>query len=88
VQDEEVKVADAPKKMKKKSRKSLEKWLRRRDAATRVQRVFRRFVLERQTRRKQIDHEPHSHDEVYVDEAWELEQDVDCYRWEQREFHD
>ena len=26
--------------------------------------------------------------EKHWDEEWELEQDVDLYRWEQREFHD
>ena len=27
-------------------------------------------------------------DEDEEDKAWELEQDIDLYRWEQREFHD
>ena len=114
VQDEVV--ADAPKKMKKKSRKSLEKWLRRRAAATLIQRVFRgslaRFVYkyELQVHQNMVkrDHErkvkfmkrrrkenwdlhmndPMPGEEKHWDEAWELEQDIDLYRWEQREFHD
>ena len=114
VQDEVV--ADAPKKMKKKSRKSLEKWLRRRAAATLIQRVFRgslaRFVYkyELQVHQNMVkrDHErkvkfmkrrrkenwdlhmndPMPGEEKHWDEGWELEQDIDLYRWEQREFHD
>ena len=126
VQDEEVKVqdevvADAPKKMKKKSRKSLEKWQRRRAAATLIQRVFRgslaRFVYKYELKVHQNmvkrDHERkvkfmkmrwkenwdlHMNDPMpgqekhwdgdEEDKAWELEQDIDLYRWEQREFHD
>ena len=109
-------VADAPKKMKKKSRKSLEKWLRRRAAATLIQRVFRgslaRFVYKNELqvhqnmvkrdherkvkfmkRRRKENWDLHMNDpmpgeEKHWDEAWELEQDIDLYRWEQREFHD
>ena len=44
VQDEKVRVADVPKKKKKKSRKSLERWLRKRAAATLIQRVIRGFL--------------------------------------------
>lgn len=109
-------VADSPKKMKKKSRKSLEKWLRRRAAATLIQRVFRgslaRFVYKNELqvhqnmvkrdherkvkfmkRRRKENWDLHMNDpmpgeEKHWDEAWELEQDIDLYRWEQREFHD
>ena len=123
VQDEEEPVvvqdkvvADAPKKMKKKSRKSLVKWLRRRAAATLIQRVFRgslaRFVYKNELqvhqnmvkrdherkvkfmkRRRKENWDLHMNDpmpgeEKHWDEAWELEQDIDLYRWEQREFHD
>ena len=118
VQDEvqDKVVADAPKKMKKKSRKSLGKWLRRRAAATLIQRVFRgslaRFVYKNELqvhqnmvkrdherkvkfmkRRRKENWDLHMNDpmpgeEKHWDEAWELEQDIDLYRWEQREFHD
>ena len=32
--------------------------------------------------------DPMPGEEKHWDEAWELEQDIDLYRWEQREFHD
>lgn len=72
--------------IKKKSRKSLARWLRRRSAATLIQRVFR-GIQERLRLKVTIDGCVLGA-MTNCDEDWDLEQDIDYYRWEQRGFHD